>query len=224
MKTIAKLGSVAVVLLLVFMIVFIIPQKIREDFVSSSQLMMQAQTKQGFMSAASLSAFDATLKRTNDIGSLDDSGTLLLLKRCYQITEQLRLPLPQNYMVFIHDMFSSMQQIEDRIIQEISTFRTSISSPVVGNIYVTITQVPYFKNERGNPIYSSYYIDNVLGFQASSSRSNIYYGINIIFANYDTNRTYTKTSSFETTVFPSMEKLATNDKQCFIRCIHSENA
>ena len=175
MKTIAKLGAVAVVLLLVFMIVFIIPQKIREDFVSSSQLMMQAQTKQGFMSAASLSAFDATLKHTNDIGSLDDSGKLLLLKRCYQITEKSSLPPdPQNYMVNIKDMFSSMQQIEDRIIQEISKFRTSISSPIVGNIYVTITQVPYFKNERNNPIYSSYYIDNVLGFQASNSRSNIY--------------------------------------------------
>ena len=160
MKTIAKLGAVAIVLLIVFVMVFVFPQKIREDFVSSSQLLMQAQTQQGLLSSTNLATFDAALKRADDLASLDDSGRLLLLKRCYQFSQEdviqnAAFMMPANtYNVQFHDMFTSMQQIEDRIVQEIGKFSTAITTVVKGNIYVMITQVPYFKNERGNPLYA----------------------------------------------------------------------
>lgn len=230
MKTIAKLGAVAIVLLIVFVMVFVFPQKIREDFVSSSQLLMQAQTQQGLLSSTNLATFDAALKRADDLASLDDSGRLLLLKRCYQFSQEdviqnAAFMMPANtYNVQFHDMFTSMQQIEDRIVQEIGKFSTAITTVVKGNIYVMITQVPYFKNERGNPVYASYYVDNALNFQPSTARNDIYYSITIIFANYDANKTYNKTSSYETNTMPSMESKASNDKQCFIQCVHSGNA
>lgn len=224
MKTLARLGAVAIVLLVVYVTVVVLPQQIREDFVSSSQRLMQAQNNQGIMTTSNLVAFDTALKNDNDNGNLDDSGKLLLLKRCYQTTVAAATSImspTSAYSVSFHEMFSSMQQIEDRIVQEIAKFNTAVK----GNIYVMISQVPYFKNERGNPIYASYYIDDVLNFQpASTSRSDIYYSIAIIFANYDASKKYSDVSRFETSTLPSLDVYASNDKQCFIRCIHSSNA
>lgn len=228
---IAKLSIVAVILILTFILMFVLPKiAVRENFASSAQLLMKSQNNQGFLSSDSLNKFDRDVATAHGVGSLNDSNGLLLIKRCFQMPGKLPNVLQQNsvnnaYNVTFEGLFSTMVQVEDRIVQEIIKFKDIIhaTSPVIkGKIYVLIYQVPYYKNERGNPINVSYYTGDILDFQPSNSRNDIFYRVSVIFANYSRSKEYLPTSVFETMDLPQMEKYASNDKQCFVRCVHSD--
>ena len=222
---VAKLSIVAIVLLISFVLLHIVP--IKELFTSSTQLIMDSQQKQGFLSRQALANLDKTFADMQGLNSLDDSKHIMQAIRCYQfntIAGQSPRTVSGEANVFVDNirgLFSSMTQIEDRIYQSIVNFKDAIKNTIEGNVYVLIYQVPYYKNERGNTIHAGYYINNTLEFVPSNMRNDVFYDVQVIYGNYDKDKKLVRTSSFETSWLPAAERLATNDKQCFIRCVNT---
>jgi hypothetical protein len=85
-------------------------------------------------------------------------------------------------------------------------------------------QVPYYKNARNNtPINVGFNIQEDTNFWPSNGRQDVFYRIIIVYANYDMrDMSYMSDSFFECIVINDMDKkYASNDKQCFIRCVGS---
>ena len=84
-------------------------------------------------------------------------------------------------------------------------------------------QVPYYKSVNNTPINVGFNVQEDTNFWPSNQRSDVFYRIIVIFANYDMrDLKYTPDSYFDCVVVNDMDKnYASNDKQCFIRCVGS---
>ena len=228
-SVVSKLTIVAVVLLLAFVLLYL-PAQIHESFVSSSQLVMRSQEKQGILAGDKVSALQSQFEKLNNLESLSDSNNLLKVKRCYQLpyTVTKRAVDTNEFGVYttrFDGLFPSMTQIEERIVQEIVNFKDSIpDDKIKGNVYALIFQVPYYKNDKGNPINAGYYTKDRFDFWPSAERSDVYYQVFVIFASYDRYKDYQQDSTFECGILPILDKFASNDKQCYIRCKNSNVA
>jgi hypothetical protein len=169
-----------------------------------------------------------------NLDSLSDNSDLLQARRCYQFPGAMLNNMSNSgrfgcYYTVFEGLFPSLTEINSRIIQEIIKFKDKIGSPIQGQVYVILFQVPYFVNERGNPIEIGYDVKDTTNFWpsgGSSPRQTVFYRVYVYFANYDpSSHEYSKDSYFECVILSDFDsKYASNDKQCFIRCLQSNTA
>jgi hypothetical protein len=206
---------------------------------------MQAQTD-GTLNAAALTALDSSFKDLQRVGSLSDQNDFMWVRRCYAVPEKLN-PNKDPFMYHVYGtivqgLFSSYAQLESKILEKIINFRDQLGEPIKGTVYVMMTQVPYFKNDNGNPIYGGYStlsaqnltptnlfcpnngIQSCTRTQCPNGNTicNVYHFAHIIFANYDKDKNYYADSPFECSSLGSLESQAVSRQQCFIRMKDSE--
>lgn len=218
----SNLSIVFLLLVMTFFIMYAPSLLINEQFLSSpSQVIMDAQKTQGILNASSTKAMRNTLNNLDATRDLDDSNDILKLKACFQLDQNVRKENMEAHVVVFDGMYNAMSQIHEKVILEITTFQQSLGMPLQGRIYLLFTQVPYFKNERNNSVHAGYYINDKFDYRPSNVRTDIYYRALLVFANYDKNKVYNKHSKFEQRVLPKLYTRASNDKQCFLRCMES---
>jgi hypothetical protein len=230
---VGKLAIVTVILFLSFVMLFIPTFLIKENFaVSPSKIILSSQSDQGILTPAAITSIYNTLNLNDATNDLEDSTAPMRLKACFQIDKVLRssgslaenLPVDTHaYTIPFDGMFSSVTQIHTRIIQEVTNFKEALGVPIEGKAYVLLTQVPYFKNERGNPVSAGYYLNERYDYWPADGRADVYSFGAIVFANYDMQKNKLETSLFEQSVLPTLFTKATNDKQCFLRCLQSDH-
>lgn len=229
MSVVSKLVIVAVVLVVTFILLYL-PMQLRETFdMSSSQLLMTATEEQGTLTTAESAASDVTLRNLQNTESLRDTDELLTVNKCYKFPYKLS-PGDMStqefgaYTVQFNGLYPSLSEITSRIVNEIVSFRQSITDEYIkGDVYVLLFQVPYYKNDRGNPIHVGY-DTQLTDFFPSNLRDTIYTQVFVIFGNYDAYKEYAEESLFDCVRTKLNEKYASNDQQCFIRCRLSDMA
>jgi hypothetical protein len=237
--------ALGIIVLTLFVSFILLNMPVAENFtISSAQSLMPA------VSGAATGSPNLVRQNTvfisyQGVQSFSDSAALLQARQCYQFPQVIRLGVPSTATLDPHDpldsrafschvdvsenTYSSYSAIESYITTRIQAFRPSDNEKIKGNVYVMITQVPYFVNVRGNPINIGYDADLTTGYWpsgGSSPRLNIFYRIYIIYANYGANNgAYMPSSTFECNVISQFnQKYASNDKQCFIRCMQDNKA
>jgi hypothetical protein len=234
MAVAGKLAVVAIVLLVTFAMLYLPSYLLKEKFsTSASDLMMkEVQETQGLLSKNAVTTLQNMITDKHRTGDMDDSDSLLQMQACYQVSQSIdqyrankASDMPNNYNLYsvnIEGMYSSFDEIESKIINEIQKFKDAIMEPIKGKVYVSLTQVPYYKNERGNPMNVGYYVNDRFDYAPTNvdGRVLIYYFGIIVFADYDTNKKYTEKSKIEQ-YRQRLYSTASNDKQCFLRCMKS---
>lgn len=234
MAVAGKLAIVAIVLVVTFAMLYLPSYMLKEMFTTSpSEIIMSGvQEKQGLLTKESVNTLQQMIIDKHRTGDMDDSDSLLQMQTCYQASQTIdqyrankAADMPKSYNLYsinIEGMYSSFDEIEMKIVNEIQKFKDQLLEPIKGKVYVSLTQVPYYKNERGNPMNVGYYTNDRFDYAPTNvdGRALIYYFGIIVFANYDTNKKYVEKSNFEK-YKQRLYSTASNDKQCFLRCMKS---
>lgn len=237
---------VAIFLLLLVIFVGVIPRKKYELFATSAPLLnlnvpkalQGAQsTESVYYNSTSYQAFD------NTVGSIfntliDYSTSFLMMKRCYAIPNlKIESLFPNgttggrdNYYMKRFGIYTNkFGEVEDKIYQTLLTFADNQPTKLInGDVYVMITQQPYYRNADGTPISLDISIINDRHNYNSPKNLNkgvidaqpIYYQVYIIFGAYTADGTYDKCSDhFKNTMGVLDTYFYSRENQCFITTV-----
>lgn len=234
MAILGKLAIVTIVLILSFTLLYIpgiywgYNKYSKEAFTTSpSTIIMEAQNPQGLLTPGSVQKINNTLADKDSVGDLDDSNNLLKMKACFQIDRMLQpnssnIPFDTKaYTMPFDGLVTGELQIVEKIINVITTFQQRIGVPLKGAVYVLMTQVPYYLNDRKNPVDVGYYTNERFKYEPTNARTDVYISGIVVFANYLPSKQHVTQSLFEKDILPQLYTRSSNDKQCFIRCLNS---
>ena len=185
-------------------------------------------------------AYDKKIADPTFMNSIDDSDSELIMSRCYQFTNNIRIGDIRKWMNdAINDnrenaigsrgftvMTYNFTDVKNKIIEDIqSVHDTLIKGPINGPVYALITQVPYYKDAQGKDIVIQSF--NVDGYNYQPSYTSdpknmngnqpIYYLVWMFYGQYN-NKNWKMTSMDRFKQFMSTwdQWLISYEPQCYM--------
>lgn len=230
---------IAFILLLVIVFISVIPRKKFEyfDSLDPNSAFGGESTQSLYYNARSTDSFDNAVSQ-NFNGLVDYTSSMLLMKRCYAIPEVLIEELEReddagfytNYFsIYTNDFKDVQQKLLDHLIQFADRQSTKL---IKGDVYILLTQQPYYRHEDGTEISldatkinerHNYFGPKYSG-KAVIDEHPIYYSGIIIFAAYNSDGSYVSCKDAFYNLMKDWDKtLVSNQNQCFIRCVNDES-
>ena len=220
-----------IILITILVIVLLIPRKIiNENF----------ETLRGYTSETiyrdlkDITKYDNRMKEKDFISLIDDRSDELLMKRCYQIPgtkmENLmndginnRPCKARSFNVITTDFTEVIEKIVLNV-QDIHD--TRVKGLIHGPVYVLISQVPYYKNDKGQDIALQAFNVADYGFSPRYDQSNtnsnhtIFYKVIIIYSRYSKGWRLNETDLFKTSIMSWLDSNNISyEPQCFMSAI-----
>lgn len=229
---------IAFVLLLIIVFISVIPRKKYEFFESLNPIsaMEGDSTQSLYYKARSLTDFDNTVSQ-NFNGLIDYTSSMLLMKRCYNFpiylledNESLFEGFPiytKGIGIYTNDFKEVQRKILDNLIEFADRQPTGL---IKGDVYILLTQQPYYRNVDGTEISldsttinerHNYYNPKYTGKPVIDQHP-IYYSFVMIFSAYNSDGSYAGCTDKFYSIMNYWNNFSSNENQCFIRCVNDD--
>jgi len=238
MKLTTIKAIIASVLLLIIVIISIVPQKRLELFemdLTASQNAPSSQTV--YQSSPDMATFDSTISQIYS-SLYDYQMSMMVMKRCYGIPIAKIEDIFNNTLLWsnlcvdkIGIYTNDFNDVENKIFQALLTFATNQPTNLIkGDVYVLLTQQPYYRNTDGTPIsLDSTTINSRNNYNppkytnksvADVDAQPIYYEVYVIYASYKNDRSYDPCTDHFKPITDSFDaNFYSKENQCFMTCI-----
>lgn len=187
-------------------------------------------------------------KQTNDPASFDKAINMnyktlsdyitgiMIYKRCYAMPNKKLedlMPMLKNFPNAYSKQFgvytNNFKDIQQKIIDTLDTFRMNQPSQMIkGDVYVLLTQQPYYKNDDGTMISLDAITLNDRGYGFTPKNINkqvkdtnpIYYTITLVFSAYKPDGTFVYCANLFQYIIDAWDRTYySKENQCFLQCI-----
>lgn len=230
---------IAVLLLLIIVFISVVPRKKYEYFESLNPITALAgdSTQSYYYRARSLTEFDNNVSQ-NFNAMVDYTTSMLLMKRCYAMREKLLQEFENDirdpvYIKKISVYTNDFADVEQKILDALIEFADrQPTGKIKGDVYVLISQQPYYRNADGTEISldsttinerHNYNTPKYTG-KAVIDDHPIYYSVILFFAAYGIDGSYMACKDgFYRTMQLLDQNNVSNENQCFITCANNDN-
>jgi hypothetical protein len=216
------------ILFIILLVILLIPRKI----VNEKFEQLRGYTSETiYRDTKDIVKYDKRMEDPSFMSTIDDQNDPLIMKRCYQIPnlviEDLKNGIKNNLYcaTSTYDIITNnFTDVINKIILDIQTVHdTTIKGLIHGPIYIWITQVPYFKNDKGEDISLQSFNTSDFKFQPYYDQKNmtnnptIYYYCAIFYARYTPTWKLTENDLFKKSVMSQLDMYYTSfEPQCYM--------
>lgn len=216
-----------IILIIILIVILLIPRKIiNENF----EILRGFTSETIYRDLKDISKYDKRMTDIDFMSTIDDQKDELIMKRCYQIPnfkiEQMQMKKDDPCKLRTFDIVTSdFTEVINKIVLNVQEiYDTRVKGLIHGPIYVLLSQIPYYKNDKGEDIAlqsfntSSYQFSPYLNETNVNNTSAIYYKCIIYYSRYSRGWRLNEEDLFKKTLMTYLDRNNTSfEPQCYIK-------